>query len=215
MSSQGNPKQQQHQTGRNILTQYNEAPLTATLKSSGDFDSAWLVVRASTPVEMQSMLDALTTNGFGAVLAQADQAFKGSFQAGKGLGATPVEAPRNPEPPAQSYSAPAQQAPPADQNPWGVSAPPAQDNPWGQSVPQGQPQQAAGNFGGGDDAPFLPGIGMQAKIITGVSNKTNKAWRAAADPRDKSITQGKERTDDPNHPGLVAGTHSFWKFMRD
>lgn len=194
------------------MTQYNEAPLTATLKSSGDFDSAWLVVRADSPVEMQSMLDALTTNGFGAVLAQADQAFKGSFQVGKGLGATPVEAPHNP--------APQQQTPPADQNPWGVSAPPAQqapaqDNPWGQSVPQQAAPQAAGNFGGGDDAPFMPGIGMQAKIITGVSAKTGKGWRAAADPRDKSITQGKERTDDPNHPGLVAGTHSFWKFMRD
>lgn len=199
------------------MTQYTESPLTATLKSSGDFDSAWLVVRADSPVEMQSMLDALTTNGFGAVLAQADQAFKGSFQVGKGLGATPVEAPHNP--------APQQQTPPADQNPWGVSAPPAQqapaqDNPWGQSVPQqaqqpAQPQQA-GNFGGGGDAPFLPGLGMQAKIITGTSKKTGNPWRAAADPRPQSATQGiTERTDNPEDPRLAQGLVTFWKFLRD
>lgn len=198
------------------MTQYNEAPLVATLKSSKDYDAAWLVLRADNPVEMQSMLDALTNNGFGAVLGKADAAFKAEFIAGKGLGATPIEAPQNPAP-----------APQAD-NPWAASqpqnpAPQQSQDPWGgygqqQAAPQAQapaPQQA-GTFGGGDEAPFLPGIGMQAKIVTGTSKKTGKPWRAAADPRSQQQTAHiQERTDDPNHPGLAAGTHTFWKFLRD
>ena len=197
------------------MTENTDARLTATLKSGKGYEDAWLVVRADSPVEMQSMLDALTNNGFGAVLGKADAAFKAEFIAGKGLGATPIEAPQNPAPPAQQ------------ENPWAASVPPqqqaapAQQDPWGgynqqaqAPAQQAQPQQA-GNFGG-DDAPFLSGLGMQAKIITGVSKKTDKAWRAAADPRSQQQTQGiAERTDDPNHPGLAAGTHTFWKFLRD
>lgn len=197
------------------MTQYTEAPLVATLKSSKDYDAAWLVVRADTPVEMQSMLDALTNNGFGAVLGKADAAFKAEFIAGKGLGATPVEAPQNPAPPAQQ------------ENPWAASVPPqqqqapAQQDPWGgygqqaqAPAQQAQPQQA-GNFGG-DDAPFLSGLGMQAKIVTGVSKKTGKPWRAAADPRPQNMTQGiTERTDNPDDPRLAQGTATFWRFLRD
>src|SRR5690606_24248126 len=167
------------------------------------------------PVEMQSMLDALTNNGFGAVLGKADAAFKAEFIAGKGLGATPVEAPQNPAPPAQQ------------ENPWAASVPPqqqqapAQQDPWGgygqqaqAPAQQAQPQQA-GNFGG-DDAPFLSGLGMQAKIVTGVSKKTGKPWRAAADPRPQNMTQGiTERTDNPDDPRLAQGTATFWRFLRD
>lgn len=197
-----------------ILTASVESPITITMKSGAGFEAAWVVLRADNPVEAQSMLDALTTNGFGAVVAQADQAFKGSFQAGKGLGATPVEAPHNPAPPAQSYSAPAQQAPPADQNPWGVSAPPAQDNPWGQSVPQQAAPQAAGSFGGGGDAPMV--LGMPARKVSGVSKKTGKGWSAWADPRPKEATQHiSEKTDDANDPRLAAGQAAYWAFIRD
>ena len=197
------------------MTQNNEAAITMTLKSGKEYDAAWVVLRADSPVEAQSMLDALTNNGFGAVLGKADAAFKAEFIAGKGLGATPIEAPQNPAPPAQQ------------ENPWAASVPPqqqaapAQQDPWGgygqqAQAPQQQAQpQQAGNFGG-DDAPFLSGLGMQAKIITGVSKKTGKPWRAAADPRPQNMTQGiSERTDDPNHPGLAAGTPTFWKFLRD
>lgn len=195
------------------MTENTDARLTATLKTGKGYEDAWLVLRADNPVEMQSMLDALTNNGFGAVLGKADAAFKAEFIAGKGLGATPIEAPQNPAPPAQQ------------ENPWAASVPPqqqaapAQQDPWGgygQQAPaqQAQPQQA-GNFGG-DDAPFLSGLGMQAKIVTGVSKKTGKPWRAAADPRPQNMTQGiTERTNDPNHPGLAAGTHTFWLFLRD
>lgn len=193
------------------MTQYTEAPLTATLKSGKDYDAAWLVVRADNPIEMQSMLDALTTNGFGAVLGKADQAFKAEFNAGSGLGATPVAAPQNPQPQTQT--------PPAQDNPWAASTPaqaqPQQD-PWGGYGQQGQAPQQAGNFGGGDDAPFLPGLGMQAKIVTGTSRKTGKPWRAAADPRPQQATQHiTERTENPDDPRLAQGLVTFWKFLRD
>ena len=199
------------------MTENTDARLTATLKTGKGYEDAWLVLRADSPVEMQSMLDALTNNGFGAVLGKADAAFKAEFIAGKGLGATPIEAPQNPAPPAQQENPwaasvpPQQQAAPAQQDPWGGYNQQAQAQPPAQ---QAQPQQA-GNFGG-DDAPFLPGLGMQAKIVTGVSKKTGKPWRAAADPRPQNMTQGiAERTNDPNHPGLAAGTHTFWLFLRD
>lgn len=196
------------------MTQNNEAAITMTLKSGKEYDAAWVVIRADNPVEAQSMLDALTNNGFGAVLGKADAAFKAEFIAGKGLGATPIEAPQNPAPPAQqenpwAASVPPQQQAPAQQDPWGGYSQQAQA-----PAQQAQPQQA-GNFGG-DDAPFLSGLGMQAKIVTGVSKKTGKPWRAAADPRPQNMTQGiTERTNDPNHPGLAAGTHTFWLFLRD
>lgn len=201
------------------MTQYTEAPYTATLKSSGDFDSAWLVVRGENEVEIQSRLSAIATNGLAAVLAQADQAFKGSFQVGAQLGGTPVEAPQNAAPaqPQQAYSAPAPQAPPADQNPWGVSAPPAtqqptQDNPWGQAQPQQAQPQSASTF---EEQPPMV-LGMPARKISKVSAKTGKPWAAWADPRPKEATQHiQERTDDPAHPGLAAGTHTFWQFVRD
>ena len=196
------------------MTENTDARLTATLKTGKGYEDAWLVLRADNPVEMQSMLDALTNNGFGAVLGKADAAFKAEFIAGKGLGATPIEAPQNPAPPAQQ------------ENPWAASVPPqqqaapAQQDPWGgygqqaQAPQQAQPQQA-GNFGG-DDAPFLSGLGMQAKIITGVSKKTGKPWRAAADPRPQNMTQGiTERTENPDDPRLAQGAATFWKFLRD
>ena len=194
------------------MTEQFDKKVTVTIKGENHTDP-WLVVNASSPVELHSMLEALASNGIGAVVANAQTAFRGHLAAGKGLGATPIEAPQNPEPPAQQ------------ENPWAASVPPqqqaapAQQDPWGgygqqAPAPQAQPQQA-GNFGG-DDAPFLSGLGMQAKIITGVSKKTGKPWRAAADPRPQNMTQGiTERTDDPNHPGLAAGTHTFWKFLRD
>lgn len=197
------------------MTQNNEAAITMTLKSGKEYDAAWVVIRADNPVEAQSMLDALTNNGFGAVLGKADAAFKAEFIAGKGLGATPIEAPQNPAPPAQQ------------ENPWAASVPPqqqaapAQQDPWGgygqqAQAPQQQAQpQQAGNFGG-DDAPFLSGLGMQAKIVTGVSKKTGKPWRAAADPRPQNMTQGiAERTDNPDDPRLAQGLATFWKFLRD
>lgn len=58
-------------------------------------------------------------------------------------------------------------------------------------------------------------LGMPAKMVTG--NSAKGPWRAWADPRPKEATQHisrDNRTDDPNHPGLAAGTHSFWAWVR-
>ena len=194
------------------MTEQFDKKVTVTIKGENHTDP-WLVVNASSPVELHSMLEALASNGIGAVVANAQTAFRGHLAAGKGLGATPIEAPQNPAPPAQQ------------ENPWAASVPPqqqaapAQQDPWGgynQQAPaqQAQPQQA-GSFGG-DDAPFLSGLGMQAKIVTGVSKKTGKPWRAAADPRPQNMTQGiSERTDNPDDPRLAQGLATFWKFLRD
>ena len=196
------------------MTEQFDKKVTVTIKGENHTDP-WLVVNASSPVELHSMLEALASNGIGAVVANAQTAFRGHLAAGKGLGATPIEAPQNPEPPAQQ------------ENPWAASVPPqqqaapAQQDPWGgynqqaqAPAQQAQPQQA-GTFGG-DDAPFLSGLGMQAKIVTGVSKKTGKPWRAAADPRPQNMTQGiTERTDNPDDPRLAQGTATFWRFLRD
>ena len=196
------------------MTEQFDKKVTVTIKGENHTDP-WLVVNASSPVELHSMLEALASNGIGAVVANAQTAFRGHLAAGKGLGATPIEAPQNPAPPAQQ------------ENPWAASVPPqqqaapAQQDPWGgynqqaqAPAQQAQPQQA-GTFGG-DDAPFLSGLGMQAKIVTGVSKKTGKPWRAAADPRPQNMTQGiSERTDNPDDPRLAQGTATFWRFLRD
>lgn len=196
------------------MTEQFDKKVTVTIKGENHTDP-WLVVNASSPVELHSMLEALASNGIGAVVANAQTAFRGHLAAGKGLGATPIEAPQNPAPPAQQ------------ENPWAASVPPqqqaapAQQDPWGgynqqaqAPAQQAQPQQA-GTFGG-DDAPFLSGLGMQAKIVTGVSKKTGKPWRAAADPRPQNMTQGiTERTDNPDDPRLAQGTATFWRFLRD
>ena len=198
------------------MTQYAEAPITVTIKTGKGYEDAWLVLRGNNPVEIQSMLDAITSNGLGAVLGKADAAFKAEFIAGKGLGATPIEAPQNPAPPAQQ------------ENPWAASVPPqqqaapAQQDPWGgyghqaqAPAQQAQPQQA-GTFGGGGDqnAPMV--LGMPARRVTGVSKKTGNPWAAWADPRPKEATQHiTERTSDENDPRLAAGGATYWKFIRD
>ena len=199
------------------MTENTDARLTATLKTGKGYEDAWLVLRADNPVEMQSMLDALTNNGFGAVLGKADAAFKAEFIAGKKLGATPIEAPQNPAPPAQQ------------ENPWAASVPPqqqaapAQQDPWGgynqqaqAPAQQAQPQQAGTFGGGGGDAGAPMVLGMPAKRVTGVSKKTGKGWAAWADPRPQNMTQGiTERTDDANDPRLAAGQATYWSFIRD
>lgn len=197
------------------MTEQFDKKVTVTIKGENHTDP-WLVVNASSPVELHSMLEALASNGIGAVVANAQTAFRGHLAAGKGLGATPIEAPQNPAPPAQQ------------ENPWAASAPPqqqaapAQQDPWGgygqqaqAPAQQAQPQQA-GTFGGGGDqnAPMV--LGMPARRVTGVSKKTGNPWAAWADPRPKEATQHiTERTSDENDPRLAAGGATYWKFIRD
>ena len=194
-----------------------EAALSATLKSSGAHDASWLVVRGNNPVELQGYLDAISSNGLGAVLASADEAFKAAFTVGKGLGAEPVAAPQNPTPqpdaPAQQENPwaaqqPAQQVPPADSNPWGVPAQQA-----------AQPAGAANTFGGGGGEAGAPMVlGMPARKVSKVNAKTGKPWSAWADPRPQEATAHipkDARTDDPNDPRLAQGTATFWQFIRN
>ena len=198
------------------MTEQFDKKVTVTIKGENHTDP-WLVVNASSPVELHSMLEALASNGIGAVVANAQTAFRGHLAAGKGLGATPIEAPQNPAPPAQQ------------ENPWAASVPPqqqqaapAQQDPWGgynqqAQAPQQQAQpQQAGTFGGGGDqnAPMV--LGMPARRVTGVSKKTGNPWAAWADPRPKEATQHiTERTSDENDPRLAAGGATYWKFIRD
>ena len=196
------------------MTEQFDKKVTVTIKGENHTDP-WLVVNASSPVELHSMLEALASNGIGAVVANAQTAFRGHLAAGKGLGATPIEAPQNPAPPAQQ------------ENPWAASVPPqqqaapAQQDPWGgynqqAQAPQQQAQpQQAGTFGGGGDqnAPMV--LGMPARRVTGVSKKTGNPWAAWADPRPKEATQHiTERTSDENDPRLAAGGATYWKFIR-
>lgn len=184
-----------------------EAKLTVTLKSE-QHNGPWLVVRGDNPVELQSLLEAVSANGLGAVVANADTAFKGGVNAGAQLGATPVEAPQNPAP---------QAAQAASQNPW-AGAPQADagqaNNPWGGAPAQANaPAPQAGTFDSGG-APMV--LGMPAKKVTGTSKKSGRPWSAWADPRPKEATQHiQDRTDDPNDPRLAAGQATFWKFTQD
>jgi hypothetical protein len=54
--------------------------------------------------------------------------------------------------------------------------------------------------------------GMPAKLVSGSSARG--PWQAWADPRPKDATDHMAKTDDVNHPGLAAGTHKLWKFIR-
>lgn len=184
-----------------------EAKLTVTLKSE-QHNGPWIVVRGDSPVELQSLLEAISANGLGAVVANADTAFKGGVNVGSQLGATPVEAPQNPAPEAPQA---------ASQNPWGGNAQetPAQSgNPWNNQQAQAPSAPAqAGTFDTGG-APMV--LGMPARKVTGTSKKTGRPWSAWADPRPKEATQHiQDRTDDPNDPRLAAGQATFWKFTQD
>ena len=193
----------------------NDKALTVTYKAGTEYDAAWLVLKADDPIQMQSMVEAVASNGLGAVIASGDAAFKAAFTVGKGLGATPVAAPQNPAPPQQTQAQAQQDNPWAAQQP-AQQVPPADSNPWGVPAQQAQPAGAANTFGGGGGeagAPYLAGLGMHAKRVTGTSKKTGKPYAFWGDPRAYEITKHMpEKTDDPNHPGLTAGTHSFTKF---
>jgi hypothetical protein len=198
------------------VTENDNAKLTATMKTGPGYGDAWLVVRADSPVELHSTLTALSDNGVGAVLGSANASLTASYNIGKGLDATPVAAPTNPQPQAQQ---------PAQDNPWAQqpqqqTAPPADANPWGASTPASQPQQqaaanpnAAGNFPGAETPPMV--LGMPARKVTGSNAKG--PWAAWADPRPREATQHLGRdanTDDPNDPGLAQGTKKFWAWIR-
>lgn len=195
----------------------DEAPLTTTFKLPGA-NAPWVVIRSQNTAQLDSQLNELMASGTFATIGRAQDMFEGQFNMGKGLEARAVNPPQDTgaftQQPAQP--APQQQYPPADVA--GVAfqqQPPVQQQyqpPQNQYQPQPQqqqyappPQQAAT-----PGAPLVQGI--PAKLISG--QKNGRTWQAWADPRPKNVTDGMQRTDDPNHPGLNQGTHSLFKFIR-
>jgi hypothetical protein len=198
-----------------------EAPLTTTLKAPGA-NSPWVVIRSENTVQLSQQLAELQANTTFADLARANEAFTAHFSVGAILGARGVDAPRDTgafTPPAPEPAAPSQQELFAQfmaaQNTAGL--PTAQPLASGPTAPNAYPpagntyQQPASPGGGGTPgAPLV--AGMAAKLVTGTSAKGQ--WQAWADPRPKDQTDHMTKTDDINHPGINAGTHKLWKFIR-
>lgn len=188
-----------------------EAPLTTTIKAPGA-NAPWVVIRSNNTSELAQQLSELQANTTFADLARANEAFAAHFTVGGILGARGVNAPvdtgafQPPAPaPVAAPAAPTQEeqfaaflaAQSAAQN----GAPAAQPA-WSQP-----PAQAANATPG---APLV--AGMPAKLVSGSSARG--AWQAWADPRPKDATEHMTKTEDVNHPGLAAGTHKLWKFIR-
>lgn len=183
------------------------APLTTTLKLPGA-NAPWVVIRSDNSAQADAQLNELMSNGFGATLGRAQEMLEAQFNTGKGLDARALNAPQD----TGAFAAPAPQyqepAPAPQQYAQPVAQPQYQHQaPAPQQYQQPAPQPAQGATPG---APMI--AGMPAKLVSG--NKNGRQWQAWADPRPKEVTQHMQRTDDPGHPGLVQGTHSFWKFIR-
>jgi hypothetical protein len=190
-----------------------EAPITTTLKAPGA-NSPWLVLRSENTVQQAAQLQEIRANGIFALLAEANEAFAAHFTVGGILGAKPLDAPQDTGAFApQQVTAPAAPSQQelfaqfmAAQNPAGL--PTAQPLPSGPTAPV-----TAAQYGGGGGTPGAPLVGgMPAKLVEGTSAKGK--WQAWADPRPKDQTDHMQKTDDVNHPGINAGTHKLWKFIR-
>lgn len=187
-----------------------EAPLTTTIKLPG-VNQPWFVIRSENAAQLDQQLNELMSLGIAATVGRAQNMLEAQFNMGVGLEARAVQAPVQQapaEPPAQPQYA-QQAAPPAPYQQQAQQYAPPQQQAYAQ--PQQQYQQPVQQA-----APATPGApmicGQPAKLVTG--NKNGRAWQAWADPRPKNVTDGMERTDDPNHMGLMQGTHSFWKFIK-
>lgn len=185
------------------MTDLAEAPYTATIKASGDFDAPWLVVRAYSEQELESRLQAVEAGGSLATIGRVGATFAAAVNLGKGLGARGLDAPVN-------VTAQAPTQPTAEQN--------AVDPNWGQPQAAQVPAYAQQSYA--PPAPPAPAMGRPGvPMIVGQEAKfiDKGRWKAWADPRPQSATQhipDTNKTDDPNHPGLAAGTHKFWQFVR-
>ena len=177
-----------------------EAPITTTLKAPGS-NAPWMVIRSENTSQLNAQLSEIQANGIFAVLAGANEAFAAHFTVGGILGATPLNAPQDTG--AFAPPAPAPVAEPAPQYQQQYAAP----------VQQQQQQYAAPAAPAAGATPGAPIVaGMAAKLVSGSSARG--PWQAWADPRPKEATDHMQKTDDVNHPGLNAGTHKLWKFIR-
>lgn len=208
----------------------DEAPITVTLKLEGA-GAPWLVLRSNDPNQAQQQLDAIAAGGLGDAMARAESALQAAYNVNKTLGGVTQQAPTgNPFGAAPAGQPAAWDVPQAPQNT--IQQAPPQNFPQHQEpVPSqhGQPQyQQPQQYGqapqqqyqqppqqaapaGVPGAPLVQGI--PAKMVSSKPGAA-KQWQAWADPRPASTTEYMEKTDDPNHPGLNAGTHKLWMFIR-
>lgn len=212
--------------------------ISVTLKMQGK-DSPWIVLEHES---VEGLTDLLTSVEKGDLVAQVGRCqglveqtqidASAKFQVGKLLGAR-AEAP--------SKTVTAESENPWDGTPAPAPAPapaaPVAKSPFGGGAVQAQasspappPAPMANPFAGRPSAvpatasPFgskagstepVPGapmiLGQPAVARSGTGAKGR--WTALVDPRPVAETDGLERTDDPEHPGLEAGTHAYWKFL--
>lgn len=92
--------------------------VVVTLKADAGYDAPWVVFHGSSNAEVADLIGAAEATGLLALVARASGELKGHYQAGKGLGATPVQSPAAAE---QQYQQggyqqqpPPQQAPPGN-----------------------------------------------------------------------------------------------------
>jgi hypothetical protein len=164
-----------------------EPAFTATIKAGKDFDAPWLVVRADDAAQLELNLQIVESNTTFATLGRLAAAFAGQFQLGKGLGAQSINAPQSAPVAEPAYAG-------------GSMAAPAAPAPQQYAPPAAAPAAPAG-------VPLI--LGIPAKWID------KGTWKAWADPRSQAETgNDKLKTDNENHPGLAAGTHKFWRFVR-
>ena len=164
-----------------------ESKFTGTIKLGPGHEAPWLVVRADDAAEFELDLQTIERNGTFATLGRAAATAAAQYNLGKGLGASTLEAP--------------------------VSTPAA--------VVNQQPAYSGGTLSNTTQyqapAPAAAPVPAGVPIILGTPAKwiDKGTWKAWADPRPASMTgNDKLKTDDPNHPGLAAGTHKFWAFVR-
>jgi hypothetical protein len=165
------------------------AALTATLKAGGGYDAPWLVVRADTPEQLTTRLDALGQAAILAKVAEVAVELHGVYNAASGLGAqaVQVEVPQHVQPVAQAGpTAPAYQAPAA----------PAQAAPGGMRTEQ---DRYGGTYElGRPDAPTTQYGPAVKRIWTAQSGKVMKRWIDPRDPKIPSVYQTNGKTPPPD-----------------
>ena len=200
---------------------FTEAPLSVNFKPSTAYDAPMLTIRGGDPNELGQRVTGAQQSGVVDTISNADRACKTAYGPSPGaqnvqniMGGQVLETQPAPAP------APAPAAPANDG--WATTPAPA----WGAQpqapaaapAPAYQPQAQAP--AGSNGAPFIPAFNQNATFRSG--NGARGPWSAYLDPRPKQVTDalpvdhtGKvPSTEDPNHPGLAAGTHKFAKFLR-
>ncbi|WP_159702563.1 hypothetical protein [Arthrobacter sp. 18067] len=204
--------------------------LQAALRAKANIGS----ILEAKPVEPQANNGAFNQAAFPAVPeptpdlqpAQYSEPMPSVTQQPPGWGAAP-----NPQTP-PAFGAPVNHRPtpapataPAAVDPWATPTQPSGAAGWGTgpadpwtppaaAQPVASAQPVAGVPSGPPAAPGAPVVlGQPARMANGSSAKG--PWHAWADPRPQSVTEAIENeTDDPNHPGLAAGTHKYWAWIR-